>query len=330
MLRDPLGVVMEWFDLGEARNKLRAFSVIIGGRGIGKTYSAINFLMTEEKPFIYLRNTDVQLKESSTSFGNPFKRWNLDHDRNVVINKEGMHSVIKEGSAQIGYAAALSTFENMRGVDLSDVKYVLFDEFIERRTLSFKQFETFANFYETVNRNRELMGEDPLIVIMLSNAQKLSNPILSGYGFIEIIERMIIKGKREYIGPDCFIALPASPVSEAKRNTANYRLTRGTLFEQEAIGNTFAYDSFRGIGKRPLKEYSPLVAIDNIFIYKHKSTGKYYACRSESNTVKCFESKDEKSLFMRYYGILLRDADIRGVLEYSDFTIKSELSDILK
>ena len=320
---------MEWYNIAEARGKLRAFNVIIGGRGIGKTYSTIDFLVNEDKPFIYMRNTDVQMRESSTAFGNPFKRWNLDRGRDIHIAKEGQHAVIIEGEKNLGYAVPLSTFENLRGVDLSEVKYVLFDEFIERRKLSFPQFDTFANFYETVNRNREILGEEPLKVIMLSNAQKLDNPILAGYGFIAIIENMLLKGEKEKTGKHFYIALPESSVSDAKRSTANYELTKDTYFNKEALDNKFAYDSFHGIKKRPLQEYTPLCGIDGIFIYKHKSTGRYYACRSQSNTCKIFTRKDGSILFMRTYGQRLRLADASGNLDYQDFTVKSKLSDIL-
>lgn len=320
---------MKWYNIGERAHKLRPFSVIIGGRGIGKTYSSIDWLINQKEPFIYLRNTDVQLDESCGDFGNPFKRWNKDHDRQIRLVKQKRHAIIMEDQHTLGYACALSTFHNLRGVDLSDIKYVLFDEFIERRPLSFSQFDSFANFYETVNRNREFLGEQPLICIMLSNAQKLDNPILSGYGFIEIIENMMIQGHKERIGEDYYIALPDSEISEKKKQTANYRLTKDTYFNKEALDNKFAYDSFRGIKKRPLKEYTAICSIDSLYIYKHKNTGRYYVCQSQSNTARAFSSKDEKSLFMRLYGLTLREADCRNLIDYSSFTVKSKLDNIL-
>lgn len=320
---------MEWYNLSRARSNFRAFNVIIGGRGIGKTYSALDFLISEEQPFIYMRNTDVQLKESASEFGNPFKKWSTDHGRDVKLVKEGMHAAIIEGEKRLGHGVALSTFENMRGVDLSDVRYVLFDEFIEKRKLAFDQFNTFTNFYETVNRNRELLGEPPLMVFMLSNAQKLGNPILAGLGLIPVIENMLIKGSSEYKAGNFFIDLPESAVSEAKRNTALYGLTKDTFFYKEALDNKFAYDSFRGIYNRKLREYYPVVGIDDLYIYKHKSTGRYYICYSQSNTCKTFTSKDNKALFMRFYGIILRDAEASDRVEYSDFTAKMKLQEIL-
>ena len=324
---------IDYYKISDYSHKLTAINIIIGGRGIGKTYSTLDFLISTGEPFIYMRNTDIQLQESASAFGNPFKRWNTDHDRHIYFNKEKSHAIIRDGDAEddpiIGYAVALSTFENMRGVDLSDVKYVIFDEFIERRKLSFRQFEAFANFYETVNRNRELMGEDPLKCILLSNAQKLDNPILAGYNIIPTIEKMIITGQREFRKPGLYLALPESSVSDAKKNTANYELINGTKIAAEALDNKFAFDSFYGIRKRPLNEYTPIICIDDIYIYKHKSSGKLYACSTQALNVQTFSSRDNLTAFLRTYGRKLMDAASAGKLEYSDFIIKSSILDLI-
>lgn len=326
--------MIKWYDIKAVENKLSAVNIIIGGRGIGKTYSALTFLMEKQEPFIYLRNTDVQLKECITGFGNPFKRWNLDHDRHIFFRSEKSHSLIydddREDGQPIGYGLALSTFENLRGVDLSDVKYVLFDEFIEKRSLSFRQFECFISFYETVNRNRELLGEAPLCCILLSNSQRLSNPILAGYGIIPVIENMIRTGQKEFKKPGMYLSLPSSAVSDLKKNTANYALINGTKIADEALNNAFAFDSFYGIKKRNLNEYIPVVQIDDIYIYKHKTNSRLYACMSQAQNIPVFTSRDNLTAFLRAYGRKLFDAASKGFIDYSDFVTKSQLLDILK
>lgn len=326
---------IKWYDIASVSHKLTAINIIIGGRGIGKTYSALNYIIKTGDPFIYMRNTDVQLKECITSFGNPFKRWNTDHNRIIYFKSEKSHSLIYEDIENeeviqpIGYGLALSTFENLRGVDLSDVKIVLFDEFIEKRSLSFKQFESFVSFYETVNRNRELLGEDPLKVILLSNSQSLNNPILAGYGLIPIIENMIRRGQKEYKKPGLYLSLPESEVSEAKRNTANYQLINGTKIADEALNNTFAFDSFYGIKKRNLQEYIPILQIDEIYLYKHKHSGTLYASHKQALNIRTFSSRDNLTAFLRSFGRRLMDAASTGKLEYEDFVIKSQLLDII-
>lgn len=324
--------MIEWYDISNA--KLSSINIIIGGRGIGKTYSAISYIINTGKPFIYLRNTDVQMKECLTSFGNPFKRWNKDHNRDIFFKSERSHSLIydadREDGQPIGYGLALSTFENLRGVDLSDVEYVLFDEFIEKRSLSFKQFECFISFYETVNRNRELLGEQPLCCILLSNSQKLGNPILSGYNLIPTIEQMIRTGQKEYRRGALYLSLPSSNVSDLKRETVNYTLINGTKIADEALNNAFAFDSFYGVKCRNISEYTPVLQIDDIYVYKHKSTGRLYACSIQAQNIPTFSSRDNLTAFLRAYGFKILDAASKGKIDYSDFVIKSKLLEIIQ
>ena len=323
---------IKWYDISQCR--LSAINIIIGGRGIGKTYSALSYVINIGKPFIYLRNTDVQLKECVTAFGNPFKRWNRDHGRDIFFKSEKSHANIydadDESGAVIGYGLALSTFENLRGVDLSDVCYVVFDEFIEKRSLSFRQFECFISFYETVNRNRELLGEEPLQVILLSNSQKLANPILAGYGLIPVIENMIRTGQKEYRNKSLYVSLPSSEVSDLKRDTANYQLINGTKVADEALNNAFAFDSFYNIKKRNITEYMPVCQIDDMYLYRHKSQSRLYICSIQAQNIPVFSSRDNLTAFLRAYGRKLFDAASKGYLEYSDFVIKTQILEIIK
>lgn len=325
---------MKYWTISALSEKLRAFNFIIGGRGIGKTYSCIDYLVNSGERFLYLRNTKTELDESVSEFGNPFKKWNSNNNRNIILTTEKKHIMIydaadEENKKLIGYAAALSTFHNLRGVDLSDVRYVLHDEFIERSTLSYDQFKAFANMYETINRNRELDGEQPLCVICLSNAQKLDNPILAGYGCVPIIERMIKTGRREHITDDMYICMAESEISQLKADTANYRITKGSKYYDEALRNNFAYDSFADIVKRPINEYLPICGFDDWFIWKHKSNGKYYVCRSASNRVTVYNEIDNKHVFLKRYGVQLRIAYVSGIIEYSEFMLKSALKNII-
>lgn len=322
---------MEYYEIKNRVGKLRPVSIIIGGRGIGKTYSALSFLLEAGKRFMYVRNTDKQMQLCASAFGNPFKKVNVDKDRDVLLKAAGEIYVIRDNTAEetIGYGAALSTFENMRGVDLSDVEIVLFDEFIENRKLSFDQGKAFLNFYETINRNRELEGRPPLIVLMLSNAQRLNNPILAELGLIPVIENMIRTGETMIVTKDYFVELPISNVSEEKAETALYRMAAGSAYADEALKNLFANDSFFNIKKQPLKEYKPLCALDDIYIYRHKSGSSLYACRSRAECVK-YSSKDQLAAFNRRYGVQIRAAFTDGRIYFSEFTIKYTLVDKLK
>lgn len=328
--------MVKWYNIKDTEAKHRAFNFIISGRGIGKSYSAIDYCVTEHSGhFLYMRNTKEQIEESAgrsfeTSFGNPFKKWSNDHGRHIYLSIEKKHGMIREDDNIIGFAAALSTFENLRGVDLSGVDVIIFDEFIENRSLLFDQFRAFMSAYETINRNRELEGKDPVKVYLLSNAQRLSNPILRGLNLIGLIESMQRSGQKSYTDPNIHIELPRSEVSEAKKATSLYQIAAETEYYQEAVENKFANDSFTGVNKKNLSEYVPLYAIDDIFIYRHKSTGRLYACGTFAQEAKRFNTKDNYIFWLRAYGMKLRLIVASDQIDYSDYTTKSDLLKILK
>ena len=329
---------MKWYHLPE-NDKLRPFTFIVGGRGIGKTYDSIDRAITDYKrKFIYLRNTREQLQESCGAFGNPFKKWATDHGRDIMMELERKHAVVNEwtGSGDniekeiIGFGANLSTFSNLRGVDLSDCEFGIFDEFIENKTLMFDQFDAFNHMYETVNRNRELEGRDPFKVVLLSNAQRLGNPILRGFNLIPIIEAMQKNGQRAYANGPIRIELPFSEVSEAKRNTALYQATKGTSFSSESLDNNFVNDSFTGVQKVNLQEFTPMFCIDDIYLYKHKSEVLYYACSVPATNVKKYRSVDNFVIFYKLYGLQLKLAYGSDKLLFSDYSTKIDLLNLLK
>lgn len=330
---------LKYYDIREKAGKLRPLSFIIGGRGIGKTYSAILYALESGKPFLYMRNTDAQMQESATQFGNPFKRVGLDHGRDIKLEREAKHYVVNEyidGEERprvIGYGASCSTFSNLRGVDLSDVEIVLFDEFIERRKLSFNQFDSFMGMYETINRNRELQGRDPLRVILLSNSQSLRNPIIQGLDLTQKIVNMIQNDERYYITPEIYIELPDVMISKAKANTAIYRAAAGTGAAREALENEFVYDSFKNVQKIRINELKPICTAwsENgpITFYKHKSKPLIYAADIPSWSAPVYD-KESYAMFMRDFGLRFQAAAVRQQLYYSNYMIKVNTDNLLK
>lgn len=325
--------MINWFNIADYENRFRPNTFFIGGRRIGKTFSTFSY-MYERQPFIYVRNTEVQIDECCGDFGNPFKKWNKITGHDIHLRKEKKHAIILEGDGDneniVGYAASLSNIGAIRGADLSDYQIGLFDEFIEKKPLQYDQARYYNDLYESINSNRELEGDKHFTMILLSNAQKLNNSILADKELVTPIENMMKNGQKCWARDDCFVCLPVSEVSELKKDTAFYKGREGTKNYDEALNNKFANDSFYGIKKRPLKEYVGLCMIDDIYIYKHKSNAKMYACFSRASNVPTFTSKDNFSLFYRAYGSMLDVCAAQGILEYENFTVKSRLFEILK
>jgi len=329
---------MEYYDIRKDMHRHGAINIIIGGRGIGKTYSALSFMVESGEPFLYLRNTLRQMEECATVFGNPFKRISIDKGMDIRMEAEKSHYMVysyKEDQPKqlIGYGAALSTFANLRGVDLSDVKYVLFDEFIQLQKLTYNQFDAFQQMYETVNRNRELYGQQPLRCYLLANSQTLQNDILLGYGVVDRIQKMLSSGERIYRDGNLFIELPKSEVSALKKETANYKLISGSNAAREALENEFTYDSAAGVKKRPLQEYAPLCYAEvpgaAVFFYSHKSDVRFYACQTPTMHGKIYH-QESYNLFLHEMGMMLRSMAIRGKIEYDSYETKLMAQKLLR
>ena len=325
--------MIKWFDIAAYEERFKPNTFFIGGRRIGKTFSTFSY-MYERQPFLYIRNTEVQLDECCGEFGNPFKKWNKVTGHNVRLVKEKKHAMIIDGEGEeehvIGYAASLSNIGSIRGADLSDYRIGLFDEFIEKKPLQYDQGRFYNDMYESINSNRELEGEKPFTMILLSNSQKLNNSILAEKDLITPIENMMAHDQKCWSRGDCFVCLPVSEVSELKKETAFYKGREGSKNYEEALNNKFANDSFYAIKKRPLREYIGVCQIDDIYIYKHKSNGKYYACGTQCLNVPVFRSRDNFAIFYRSYGRNLDILASTGDLECSDFATKTRLYEILR
>ena len=258
------------------------FNMIVGARGTGKTYGLMRWLIEHNKPFIYLRRLKTQLDICCKPTGNPFKKLNQDLNRVIAPFPVGSNVEFRDGdkTGQImAVGVSLSTVATVRGIDFSEFEYIVFDEcipMIGEKPIK-NEFDAFLNFYETVNRNRELIGQQPVRCFLLGNANKLSNPYYTGWHFMKTALRMI-KGKqmvyRSDDGSRIMILLTDSPISKAKSETALYRNSTDGFITM-ALDNAFRTDE-TNIHSEPLKEYYHIVSIGDIGIYRHKSERRYY------------------------------------------------------
>lgn len=258
------------------------FNMIVGARGTGKTYGLMNTLIIREEPFIYLRRLKTQLDSCGKVAGNPFKRINLDNGLNIIPFPVAGNIEFRDGDRNgklYAVGVSLSTVATVRGIDFSEFNYIVFDEavaMVGEKPIR-NEFDVFLNFYETVNRNRELIGENPVRCFLLGNANKLVNPYFSGWKFTKTALKMLTGKQMVFRTPDktrLMILLQDSPISRRKADTAVYK-NASDDFITMAIDNAFRTDATR-IRSEPLGEYNHIVSIGEIGIYRHKSERKYY------------------------------------------------------
>lgn len=295
------------------------FNFIVGGRGTGKTYSGLKTTVEDGDTFLFMRRTQSQADLINKPEFSPFKALNRDTgwfigSKQITKYNSGFYHMEQNAETgkfdpvglPIGYTCALSTISNMRGFDASDCTVMIYDEFIpEKHERPLKHEATaFFNAYETVNRNRELVGRKPLQVFGLANSNDIANPIFIELGLVKKCENMVKRGKEFSIDRERGIGLfllTESPISEQKRNTALYRLTMDNEFSKMAIENSFLTET-KNVVSRNLIEYRPVVSVGEICIYTHKNNAKLYVSTHTSGSPTKFGAGEtELDRFRRAY-----------------------------
>lgn len=328
-----------YFTLDKAKKARQPFNILIGGRGTGKSYSTLNDVYVnngKENHFLYLRRTEVEISSIADEKYNPYKALNRDKGYDIQARYIDKNSVgefyqkLETGEERfLGYAAALSTFGKLRGADLYDVDTIIFDEFIKTKAARpiKDEADLFFNAYETITRNRELDGHKPVTVYFLSNATTLNSPLLEELRLVSVIERMQLRGQTAFTDRERGLhveLLKDLKVSELKRDTALYKLTKGTAYSAHALDNEFAYDSFENIAKVQLNEYIPWIQLDDIYIYRHKHRLEYYVCKSHGKCQHVFKG-DNTPLFKRNFGGRFYQLLIGGYVLFQSFAVKQKI-----
>lgn len=328
-----------YLNTGELLKLPFTFIWVIGGRGTGKTYGFLRDIITSGQEFMLLRRTATQIQLLQTPEFSPFGKLNSDFGWDLVprsISKEisGIYHA-EEAGAPIGFMAPLSTFANTRGFNADTLDIILFDEFIKEKQERYMKGEAFAflNAYETMNRNRELEGRPPIRAVFCSNSVELDNPLFVELGFVTLFERMKREGREIQFAPkfdSVFINLEHSPISEAKRTTALYRLAHRSSFAEMSLDNSFSID-YTAYQSLPLIEYKPLVSVGEITVYKHKSNGSYYCTPHYSGSPPRYgTSEAELKRFKSAWAMQLSSAYLARKIVFETYYTEALLTRFLK
>lgn len=318
------------------------YNFMVGGRGIGKTYGALKYMVENDIKFVFMRRTQTQLDVVRNEKYHPFKKLNEDlgwdiHPITLTKYSSGLYHCEqdkngkwqpKEGTEPVGLMLALSTISNVRGFDATDRDVLIYDEFIpERHERPIKDEATaFFNAIETIQRNRELEGKEPLTVLCLANANELANPLFIELRLVKKAMALIRKGIEFDIdrSRDCALYLfRDSKISEQKKNTALYRLTKGTTFQAMSIDNNFEDLVGVKVSSKNLQEYKPVCCIGEICIYKHKSNKTYYVSMHKMGAPEEFTiSEADVMRFRRKYTYLM-DAYLFDNIDFEEYTCET-------
>lgn len=335
-----------WLNFRAVRDMGYPFTFVIGGRGTGKTFGALDTSIEDGLPFALMRRTQTQADLIGNPTFSPLRPICRERGlelltRPIVKGISGFYrSKMLDGKRlpegePLGISCALSTLGNVRGFDGSAIRILIYDEFLpERGDRPLKaEADKFYNAYETINRNRELSGSPPLQAVLLGNSNDLGSPLLLKLDLVDRLESMQRAGKTVWTSDKRGIAvvlLRDSPVSAAKAGTALYRLAEGSEYSDMALGNAFAYEDRGSIRSRPLAEYRPVVGIgDDLTIYRHKSKRLYYVSRHRTGSPPVYSTGEtDLDRLRRSYGWLYKEM-LDGTLDYESYPCQLMLTKVM-
>lgn len=279
------------------------FIFVIGGRGTGKTYGTLEYMLKQNAKFMMMRRTQTQIDMIKDDSFSPFKVF---PDRNIIVkninkNITGIYEGIYDDARMlnvaagepIGYLCALSTISNIRGFSAEDIEYIVYDEFIgEKHERALKdEGSAFLNAYETINRNRELKGIKPVKMIALANSNNLVNPIFMELKLVTVVERMKEKNNEAYINKEkgfAIFMLNETEITRAKKDTALYKLSGDSEFTRMSLKNDFSSEEKALIGNRNLNDYKPVCFVGEICVYQKDRN--YYVTDHRRGSAKTYDS----------------------------------------
>lgn len=288
------------------------FIFIVAARGIGKTYGALNYVLDNDIPTILMRRTQSQVDLINKAAFAPIKALTSDYKVKPLGKQSAGYYVKNKFPRECDYpiiiTTALSTICNLRGFDSSDRELIIYDEFIpEKHERPIKdEGNAFLNAYETINRNRELNGQQPVKCLLLANSNDIVNPLFMDLGLVEKAANMVKTGTEIYRDDKrslCIIMPTHSPISKAKTSTALYKLAGDGDFSEMALHNVFDNATSPYVKSCPLQEYKLLYSYKDIHIYKHKSQTQYYISLHQSGTPK--QTYIDKGTFKQQAGSML-------------------------
>lgn len=306
-LRFLMGLYLDngYLNIDWLRGKGKPFVFITAARGTGKTYGSIKSVLTSGERFIFMRRTATQVDLIRNPNISPFKKvcQDLGMEYKIESLSKNLDSIVIDGDHR-GYLMALSTMSNMRGFEDPEVRSIVYDEFIPQpqERLIKDEYGAFLNAYETLNRNRELEGQEPIQVIASSNSNNILNPIYIGLKLVETVDKMIRKDIEVWDDKKrgMLLVYPMhSAISEQKAHTALYQLSGDTEYAGMALRNDFNINTMGTVQPKPIREYRPLVRVGELSIYVHKSKNEYYVTTHGSGSPAEYASTDDSLAIFR-------------------------------
>ncbi len=330
---------MLYYDYRKLLSYNALISFVIGERGVGKTYGAIKFAISDflknGHQFVYVRRYATELETAAPKFFDAIieNKEFEEHEFKVKTSKKLTRFYID--GKECGYALPLSTAMILKSTSFAKVKNIIFDEFIiTTGTYHYLKNEVhnFLDLIETIARLRDVR------VFCLANALTITNPYFI-YFNLSLPYKSDFKTFRNGLIVVNYVRNEA--YRQAKRASRFGQLIAGTEYGKYAIDNEFLLDDKNFIQKRP-----PHCTIFSTIIINHRSYGVWRDKRNNMIYVShdydptnpcCFaidsKSHNERTILVNarnspWFKIVI-DAYRVGLVRFEKQDIKNEVMNII-
>lgn len=323
--------IMKYYSLRKCLSYNRYLNILIGGRGIGKTYQLKKYVIEQylksKKQFVWVRRYKTEIKEATDGFFTKHKNNYPGHKFSI----RGKTAYID--GKQAGRFIALTNADILKGSDdFSAVTTIVYDEFIIDNKSSFRRYlpnelRVFTDLQETIFRTRQ-DGK----VFMLANALSMVNPYCLAFG-IKFHYNPLFKN-------DLIYAEMLSTTNElafAKATTPQNKLATKYLPEYNEYANneSFLNDDYSQIERKP-KDSIQLFNIKTnnniIYFFFASSSQALYACKAgDPKTIPLTVNKIAENNRPHAGAELkkIKSFAVAGRLFFENLQIKSEVEKII-
>lgn len=333
--------------------------LVQGGRGTGKTYSALEYMLAYGEKFTFMKRTnkDVNLmcgslkakKDQDERFRaadlSPFKSINRDIGCNIkafqIFDGFGGFWLCTHDDEPIGdpigYIVSFNIISKIRGFDLSDCDYIIFDEFVPKSYERINRNEgiELLDFYLTVERANNLIYGKALKMILLSNADTISCPVTTELELVDTLAQMQADKESEKELSDRSIFIRRIPdisgFREAAEKNPIYKVTAGTKWKQMSLENDYAYNDFTNVKRVSLKGKRCIFKVkyrENVYYCYVGESGYYMTYTKSEHYDFCYDLNTENDQKLFYYDQVqdLQSECIEGRVAFQTFQMYDLIS----
>lgn len=273
------------------------FIVIVGPRGIGKTYGVYQRSLIRNETIFSVRRKEKQYKlmvEKETSpLQDPYIDAGIDYDIEKVADGVSCAYINNDRKNVTVFFTYAANLVDLRGFSGRAFKTILYDEGVPEGKERKRKGEGLAilHGYETINRNRELNGLKPVKFILMCNYDTADADIFIQLKIVSELYRLK-PGKCKYIEKRGLLIFNTgeTPISKKKKETALYQLVGEGEFADVAIKN-ISPTQFAPCLVLPYKELKLKFNIGEISVFWWNRGKKYYVSHRHNKSASNYEVK---------------------------------------